>query len=83
MVTTWVNKDGPVKLATNIDRNINTLKDPTAFFKKSPGSDHVIWVIAEVPDSTYEFPEGEKEKSTLPKQILRTATTVKLKAEND
>lgn len=31
-------------------------------FKRSPGSDYQMWIIAEVPDSTYEIVETESEK---------------------
>lgn len=51
-------------------------------FKRSPGSDYQMWIIAEVPGSTYEIVETESEILSLPtKPVLRTVTTVKLKLE--
>ena len=82
MATTWSDKEGPVQLASNVDKKINSLKDMMILFKRSSGLEYQIWIIAEVSDSTYEIMEAENEICSLStKSVLRTATTIKLKAE--
>lgn len=40
MATTWSDKKGPVRLATNVNKKINSLKDMMILFKRSFGSEH-------------------------------------------
>lgn len=38
-------------------------KDMMILFKRAPGSDYQMWIIAEVPDSTYEKPITKRKRT--------------------